>query len=162
MFSESIIARDSIIVTSIPKLLSGLAKNIGFCNDGSVVLDAGIRASSYLWSTGAITPKIMVNDTGKYIVQRTNLGCILFDTSKVTEYVLPRKLTTDTAFYHGKTITLKLGEGLNSYLWSTGEISPTIMVNQSGQYILKMSYKGCLDSGTINIREYQNETVFGP
>ena len=57
--------------------------NIGndttICNTVDLTLNAG-KGDAYLWSTGATSPTLRVNDTGTYWVRVSHWGCEIYDT----------------------------------------------------------------------------------
>lgn len=79
-----------IIVNAKPYHLFKLGKDTIICNFKNIVLNAGIGASSYLWSTGATSSTLTVDSAGvgngsKTLWVMANLnGCLSYDTIKVT------------------------------------------------------------------------------
>ena len=120
------------------------------CQGGTVVLSAG-PASSYLWSNGATTQSIAVQNAGLYAVQVTANGCSA--TSAPTTIVvnaLPSATITangTTTFCQGGSVVLSAPLA-SSYLWSTGAISQQITVSSGGQYDLTLTSNGCSASAS--------------
>lgn len=76
--------RDTIKVTPRPKPLVNLGVDTGICKYKPVILTTGSSVfDSYLWSTGATTPSISVNQTGSYYVTVTKSACEASDTIQV-------------------------------------------------------------------------------
>jgi len=81
---------------------------------------------SYLWSTGATTDKITVNQTGKYSVRITNQQCVTVDSASVYFAKIvglsmnPENYSlTDTL---DSSVLLKaLGNNVDNWLWSFGD-----------------------------------------
>jgi large repetitive protein len=121
-----------------------------FCQGGTVVLSAG-PASSYLWSNGATTQSIAVQNAGLYAVQVTANGCSA--TSAPTTIVvnaLPSATITangPTTFCQGGSVVLSAPLA-SSYLWSTGATSQQIAVSSGGQYELTLTSNGCSASAS--------------
>lgn len=69
---------DSTILTVVSPI--AWEENIGLCNVDKYTLDAGSGAASYLWSTGATTESIEIEEAGMYWVVMNSEGCILSDT----------------------------------------------------------------------------------
>ena len=121
-----------------------------FCQGGTVVLSAG-PASSYLWSNGATTQSIAVQNAGLYAVQVTANGCSA--TSAPTTIVvnaLPSAIITangPTTFCQGGSVVLSAPLA-SSYLWSTGATSQQITVSSGGQYDLTLTSNGCSASAS--------------
>jgi hypothetical protein len=63
-------------------------------------------------------------------------------------------LGPDISFCPGTTVTLDAGEGMTSYLWSTGETTQTIIVNEPGEYYVTVTDELCTLSDTIELTYY--------
>jgi gliding motility-associated-like protein len=96
-------------------------------------LPAGTTAS---WSTGATTAFINPTTTGTYVLTWTNACGSVSDTVNVVFRPLPTPLVPTIArFCFGDSIVLtSQGTGATSFIWSTGETTPSITVNQPGSY----------------------------
>jgi gliding motility-associated-like protein len=108
-----------------------------FCDGGSVILTAA-TATSYLWSTGAISQSIIVSNAGSFSVTVTNTaGCSATSApTVVTVNPLPTATITasgSTTFCDGGSVTLTATTATN-YLWSTGATSQSIAVANAGSY----------------------------
>ncbi len=67
-------AKKNIIITNYP-IINDIS-DVTVCFGSSVILDATSNpVTSYLWSTGAVTPTITVDTTGKYSITANNNGC---------------------------------------------------------------------------------------
>lgn len=128
-----------------------------FCQGGSVKLIAN-RGKSYLWSNGEKTQEIIVSDSGKYSVTVTNdSGCVATSSpTAVTVNTVTEKATITAngpiTFCPGGSVTLTASSG-NSYLWSNGEKTQSILVKNAGNYSVKViNSSACtLTSDTIAI-----------
>ena len=94
-----------------------LGKNASLCGVEDINLQANIAASSFLWSTGATAPSIVVNTAGVYWVRAYYDNCILSDTIDVTGgyavIYVPNAFTPD---YDGlNDVFMPKGEGITSY-----------------------------------------------
>ncbi|MBF4466092.1 T9SS sorting signal type C domain-containing protein [Flavobacterium sp. LC2016-12] len=126
-----------------------------FCVGGSVTLTSSV-GSSYLWSTGATTPSIVVTTAGNYTVQITNAsGCQSLASNATTVTVNPKPATPaitpsgSTTFCEGGSVTLTSSVG-SSYLWSTGATTPNIVVTGSGSYSVQVTNAaGCQSLSSI-------------
>ncbi len=124
------------------------------CAGDSVDLDAGAGFSSYLWSTGAITPIIRVGATDTYTLTVTDAsGCLGFDTLSVTvgtpltvnlgvqDLSCNNMLTPD-----GRLVATALGSfGSYAYNWSVaGSSNDTLAGLASGTYCVTVTdSQGC-------------------
>jgi len=121
-----------------------------FCQGGSVVLSAA-PANSYLWSNGATTQSITVQNAGNYTVQLTENGCSA--TSAPTTVVvnaLPLASITPsgpTTFCQGGSVVLSAPNAA-TYLWSNGATTEQITVTNDGQYGVSITSNGCTSSAT--------------
>jgi len=83
-------AADTVIVfVNTPSV--ALISDTGICYNESIILDAGLGFSSYLWSTGEITQTITVDSTGIgigaklfYVLVEDNIGCEARDSVIIT------------------------------------------------------------------------------
>ena len=143
---------DEIKITVNPMPVVNLGKDTSFCKGASHTLKAGNNGFNYLWSTGANTQEITVNQSGTYEVRVFDaIGCA--DTSKIKIVVkeLPVvKLGNDTTICATAFVDLDAkNPGLN-YAWNTGASAQKIKVTETGTYSVNVTDEiGCL--GTDNI-----------
>jgi len=114
-----------VLVYSLPQV--SLGSDISFIAGNTVTLDAGQGFSTYLWSTGASSQTIVVNQAGSFSVTVTNqYGCSASDMIILTVlFPDPVVIVSDDA-----TICLNGSVSLSvsasgavppyHYLWSTG------------------------------------------
>ena len=102
-------------------------------NFGQIVTLYAFGGSSYVWSTGETTNSITIipNTTTTYSVVGTANGCegtssITITVMNETDYVSNAGANTATCTGNGVTLTATGGD---SYLWSTGETTQSIVVN---------------------------------
>jgi hypothetical protein len=113
-----------------------------FCDGSSVTITATI-ANEYLWSNGATTKSITVNEPGTYsvaILDRNNCP-VTSDPVIVTR--IPRPIATVTAsgpisFCEGGSVTLTADDGA-SWLWSNGATTRSITVTETGVYSVQVT-----------------------
>lgn len=118
------------------------------CEGGSADIDAGMGYASYLWSTGETTRTITVRSNGVYGVDVSDeTGCRGAGSIEVRFNALPRVAITasgPTAFCRGDSAELIATDGFASYDWSTGQMSRSIIVRESGSYrVVVMDASGC-------------------
>ncbi|HMZ89757.1 MAG TPA: T9SS type A sorting domain-containing protein [Chitinophagales bacterium] len=124
-----------------------------FCDGGDVTLSVPALADTYLWSNGATTPTITVNETGDYSVILTKNGCTaISDPIHITVNALPvASVSADgmLTFCDGESVTLTANEAA-AYLWSNGETTASILVTGSGDYSVEITDdNGCMDMSEV-------------
>ncbi|MBA2611009.1 MAG: gliding motility-associated C-terminal domain-containing protein [Bacteroidetes bacterium] len=126
-----------------PKLL---LRDTTLCKGKPLILDARNPGLLFFWSTGELTQKIKVENTGNYWVKITNLGCTVIDTARVK--FLPGAvsgISNDITFClseENKVIGVKPSAG-TKILWNTGSTSPSITVSGEGTYWIRSESKNC-------------------
>lgn len=108
-----------------------------FCHGGSVTLTA-TGGQNYVWSDGAVGNSITVSASGSYYVTGGNqFGCIDTSASVSVLVNVPPVVTIypdgPTTFCEGDSVGLVVS-GADTYIWSTNETGPVIVVNTSGTY----------------------------
>lgn len=140
-----------------------------FCDGDSVTLDAGAGYAQYLWSTNAaVTQTTTITQPGTYTVMVTDsMGCNGFSAPVVvTVLPLPQPFVVPdgpTEFCVGDSVTLNVGAGYNGYLWSTNQVTSSIVVSTSGVYNVTVTgTNGCQNvSPNVNVIVHQlpNPTI---
>ena len=155
-------------VNVVPNPLPVITANgpLEFCRGSSVTLDAGDGYSNYLWSTGATTRRITVGEGGFYSVTVENAnGCAATSEEvQITVFENPKPNIASagpTEICFGKSVTLTTGPGFESYLWSNGKTTPSIVVSEAGNYSVRVTDKnGCIgESDAIRITVLQAFTA---
>jgi PKD repeat protein len=116
------------------------------CGD-SLVINLG-SGSSYEWSTGDTTSSITIKQPGTYSVRVYQGFCETRDTITVNFYS-EMTIGNDTAIFCGDTLTLTPSLVGDSYLWSTGDVSPSINVDRSGVYWVEVTKGSCILRDTV-------------
>lgn len=141
---------DTININYLPYPVVNLPPSLMICQGGSVLLDAGSPAISYLWSTGETTQTIIASSSGNFIVTASNGQCSTSDTAIITQVLFP-PLGNDTILCVGQKITLNHFYPGATYLWSTGETTPSINVASGGQYFVTSTFSFCSKKDTIKV-----------
>lgn len=131
-----------------------LGPDTSSCN--ALTLQIGVEESfnsNYLWSTGANTGKITISGFGDYWLEIEQGGCKIRDTIKISPQVKPVvSLGADTSICKYKPVVLAtLALGYDSYLWNTGETTPTIFIDKAGVYAVTVTKNLCEASDTIQV-----------
>lgn len=136
---------DDVIIIENPAPLVDLGADQFFCEDAAVsaVLDATTLLPgggySFLWSNGATTGTILVNNFGNYTVTVTNQATSCSAESAAQVIPFPKAqpdLGDDGQICEGQIITLDPNVSIPgyNYTWSTGATTPTISVFETGTY----------------------------
>lgn len=148
----------NVTVNALPNVtISGTTT---ICSGDNTTL-TGNNASSYEWSTTETTPAIIVSPAGNttYIVTGTDgNGCENTASVMVTVTAPPVALITgNTSVCAGEAITLT-ANGTGTYLWSTGETTPTISPIPGSN----ITYSLTVTAGTCNDRDSIDISVLAP
>jgi len=129
---------DTVEVKVNPLPDVALGDDVTICGEGLVELDAGNEGATYLWSTGATTQTVTIQETAgsgvkEVWVQVTNSqGCSNADTTEINFAALPVvDLGNDTSFcaQDGSSLELDAGNPGSTYNWSTGDADQTLTVD---------------------------------
>jgi PKD repeat protein len=145
-------ATDQILVTFEDVFVPSLGLDVSSCK--SIVLDAGVAATSYLWSTNAVTSTISAVASGEYVVSAfSSNNCVAKDTINVSINAAPVvSLGKDTVLCQPNSLALNAGNPGASFVWSTNVVTQKITANQSGTYIVRVTNQAnCSASDTIQL-----------
>jgi gliding motility-associated-like protein len=153
---------DSIVITHLtvnPKPLPNLGADRDLCRNTLLAITPG-KFTSYQWQNNStIDTFYIMNQPGIYWVKVSNdYNCFAIDTMEVKNIMnvpIDFLKNTDTICNYEKLNLTPFGS-YKSYLWSTGEITKTIQVQQPGNYWLKVTDdNGCIgiDSTILMLRE---------
>lgn len=121
----------STIAIFTPAPAPQIVGDLDFCPGNSATLKVDPAFTQYQWSDGSTTATIEVNTGGLYEVTVVDEnGCTGSTSATVTALEAPMPVISgNLSFCAGNTTTLDVGQGFNSYVWSTGETSPAIIVD---------------------------------
>ena len=110
--------------------------------------------TSYLWSTGDVTPSITTATAGTYTVTASDANsCSATASGTVTVNPLPTPAVTNATVCSGDNATLTASGGIG-YVWSTGDLTPSITTATAGTYtVTAADANGCTAtaSGTVTV-----------
>ena len=136
--------------------------NTVFCSGGYTTLTA-TGGETYEWSTGATTASINVNTAGTYsVTASTSNGCsgsasVTVIQNEASEVVI----SGNTVICSGIGTSLTASSGTD-YLWSTGETTQSISVNNPGTYSVTVTNSnGCSNSATQTVSLMEQPTILG-
>lgn len=125
---------------------------LAFCAGGSVTLSSS-TASNYTWSTGSSAQEIVVNSSGTYTVTVQDANACIGTSSPVIVTVNPLPIASVSpagplSLCNEGSVVLTSNTAA-AYLWSTGETSQSITVEESGVYEVTVTdINGCSASST--------------
>ena len=126
---------------------------------GTLVANPGF--TSYLWSTGATTPTIQVNQTGIYTVMVVDTNqCQGTDTHNFNITAAPSPMIAAQPYACDGQMTLNADPGYQSYLWSNAATTQSIAVQAGGSYTVTVTAGvGCTGAVTQTITIPANPQV---
>jgi len=132
------------------KPVIGAVGPTSFCEGDSLLLEAPLGYSGYLWSNGERTPSILVTESGAYSVTvYDDKGCPAHsDTLAITVWNAPVVPVIaaggPTEFCEGDSVQLDAPVGYGRYEWSNGDTSRSIMARATGEYTVSVfDTNGC-------------------
>jgi gliding motility-associated-like protein len=124
----------------------------------SITIDAGATGNNltYEWSPGgARSASLIVNNAGKYQVKVTTAeGCSAIRSIETVQTPLV-DLGNDVTVCEGEPIEFKPQitnlTATTTYVWSTGETTPSISPQKSGLYTLSVYQSACQATDSVNV-----------
>jgi len=118
-----------------------LGSDVYKCVGDTLDLDATFSRASYLWSTGATSSQITVNNTNDYWVIVTNVCGGDDDTVEVWFDTLPLlDLGPDRITCQGDTVVFTASAPRTVFQWSTSDTGSSIQVTDEGRYWVEMQH----------------------
>lgn len=135
--------------------------------EGTQLTATAQGATSYLWSNGSTSPMIEVApaQTTTYSVTVFNAYCASTATQTVTVNPIPSAHIQTSEISCEGTPAVLTAEGGTSYWWTTGQVSQSISVSQSGTYqVFVYNDYGCVDTATTTVvfNPAPQVAIFGP
>ncbi|MEO8588189.1 MAG: gliding motility-associated C-terminal domain-containing protein, partial [Flavobacteriales bacterium] len=128
-------ATDDILVAYASASAVDLGNDTTLCQGAQLLLDATLPGASYMWSTGEQTATISVTSAANYSVTVTQGACTVSGAVNVQVTAAPSvDLGPDVAPCPGENLVFDATSAGATYLWSTGDQTPTIDVTQDGTY----------------------------
>ncbi len=150
---------NSIVPASINNLnVTTLVTNVTCfgANDGTATANpvGGNLPYSFVWSNAINTATISNLAIGNYSVTVSDLtNCTGSAVATITEpQALAVSLGNDTTLCIGLPVMLNAGSGYSTYLWSTNEITQTIVPTLAGIYsVIVTDVNGCSATDAVNV-----------
>jgi gliding motility-associated-like protein len=152
---------DTIEVKAAPPIPFDLGPEKSKCNKDSITISAPAGFLNYSWSPSynvlstknqqlVAFPGI---DTMYHVAAEKTPGCFAYDSIRIKVNTSPViSLGKDTSFCFGDSLVLNAGAGFQSYSWSTGASSQTIVARNAGIFIVNAKApNNCPSSDTLQI-----------
>lgn len=153
-------------VPVLPAFAVELGPDTGFCIGTPWTLDAGNPGRDFLWNTGDTAQTIALLSSGTYwVVVTDTIGCMGSDTTLVVFDAPPVVQLPDTSLCPGSPLVLDAGSPGATYLWNTGQTTPSITVpEQTGVYSVTVtSPHGCSEEFHAHVHYHPAAPVYlGP
>ncbi len=166
--SSDCIVTDEIIIEFKPSPIFDLGANQFLCDNNTIVLDATVTNPdelsniSYKWFLdgteipGETNPTLTISQAGIYLAEVNGDDCVVTDEITITGVSFTVDIQ-DEVFLCGEEsyeiVPLITGADANNatYIWSTGETTPTIVVTQSGTYSVEVTIDTCTETDDVSI-----------
>lgn len=101
---------DTITINVNPTPVVNLGNDTTFCAPDSLILDAGVDGTDYLWSTAAVSQTIHVLTTDVYsVIVSNSFNCFGYDTISVTVHQKPTGVISgDTTICAGNPVSVNI------------------------------------------------------
>jgi len=142
--------------TQVTVLVVDAGPDDTICQGDSVLLSATTTPFPCLWSPATTLLQPAGYVTTAFPQQTTVYTLSVMQcTDSVTVVVIPPPMVSlgqDTALCQGQPLTLSPGAGFNAYQWSTGAFTPSIAVNASGSYWVRViNASNCEATDTVSV-----------
>lgn len=146
-------------LTAFPTTAIEITGNPAICPGEETVLKANAGMQSYAWSTGDSVDSIRVSQADSdYSVTITDQnGCTNSFEFRVEGLQEPNiDLPAPLQFCLGSSVTIDLGNELDSVFWSTGQTAPSIVITEAGNYGVRVvGQNGCAKEASFQVEEYE-------
>ena len=152
---------DSIVISLNASVSISIGEDTSLCYGDTIQLIATAGFVNYQWSpayqtnttlgeTIAVSP---LRDTFYTVIAELTPGCFAYDTVIVAVNSVPNiDLGNDTSFCFGDSITLSVGNGFSSVIWSNGSTNETIIAKTEDTYfVLVTTQEGCVGRDSLKI-----------
>lgn len=150
------LVKDTIVIDEHPQIQFNIPSQIFVCTGDSSTLDASSpQGQNYLWSTGEITPSIVVAQWGMYSVQITDaFGCTAEDSTEFGLYAIPNPIISgDTTYCSNESVSFSVQDSYENYLWNTGsEFDTAVITGIWNELTVEVwDTNGCYNTDTLEL-----------
>ncbi|MES2389898.1 MAG: T9SS type A sorting domain-containing protein [Bacteroidota bacterium] len=166
-------AAKTVFITPIPAQPTISANGpIEFCNDESVMLSAPPGYTDWIWYSGGIpfkrTSSINIYSAGNFTLQVIAGNCTSEVSNEVVTNLIPTSPTPlisaagPLSFCAGGSVILSATES-DSYIWSTGETTQSIIVAEPGDYWVQVKEgNSCLSYPSNSVTVSNSQSLPAP
>ncbi len=144
---------------------------VTICEGESHVFDAGRQIGLVEWNTGSSEEEITAVSDSVYVVSVTQDGCETIDSARLIVVDLPvskidhslaeNAICFEDVDERGLAITAN-DNPVYDFLWNTGEVTSTILIEGAGEYQVEISVGTCSVRDSITIRDYCPWSLYLP
>ena len=149
----------TVLVLPTPDPFIAPAGPVALCPGDSIVLQASQGFTSYAWTTGASTSRIVVSKAGKYAVTVTSAGGCTGASPEVEVLLYPKpsprlRFLTPQTVCEGDSVIVEVEGDFAVYAWSNGATDKRITLRADAQVWAEVrSQDGCAGlSDTAQVR----------
>lgn len=147
----------TLTIEEVPAQQPQIEAPPGLCPDGDATLALADSWAAYEWSDGGTDSLLIVDTTGQFAVTVTDIfGCTYLADTDLQPIDAPvPEVSGDTAFCDGGSSLLLTVQDYESYLWSNGDTTNTITVEEGGIYeVTVTAANGCTGVDALQVNEY--------
>lgn len=151
---------DTIHVSYINPPTINILKDTSVCTIKNYVLNASqTNATSYVWSTGAVSSSIVTSNVATYWVNMQIGLCLVRDSAQINLLNPPAiNLVKDTVMCNDPII-LSINDNALHANWSNGSHTNQTTISSVGMYSVSVSDKnGCTNTATVNVKKAEQVT----
>ncbi|WP_367390181.1 gliding motility-associated C-terminal domain-containing protein [Lewinella sp. LCG006] len=127
-----------------------LGADTTLCTGDSLLLDASLPNTSYLWQDGTTTPTFLATSGGVYTVALSRDDCTITDTLQITELSFGAlDLGADTTLCPGNSLTLAADIPGANYVWQDQSTGADFTLSAPGLYWVTASVGDCAATDSI-------------
>lgn len=143
------------ILVSYPDTLK-LGNDTSICASDSLILQANVRNSTFLWQNNSTDSFFVAKSTGLYHVTVTTASCIQTDSINLNLFApINLNLGADTTLCNDDTLLLDATNTAAIYEWQDLSTNSQFIVRTAGTYYIKVTQNNCDYFDTI-IVNYNN------
>ncbi|MEZ5003936.1 MAG: gliding motility-associated C-terminal domain-containing protein [Chitinophagales bacterium] len=118
---------------------------------GNITLEINDVSGPVLWSTGIADSILSISQSGNISVIVIDNGCLSYDTINISIDEPIEFSLQDVSLCTNNTVTIEGPTNVDSYLWSTGEQTSTIIADSSGKYFLTITKGTCIQEFQVYV-----------